>query len=91
MAHGTAGGKDQPKADGKEPAKVDATEEFEEYTAPPRLDEKGQPIPKSRGLSAAGYRFPPPGGPQPPLTKENLAKGIGVPAIERPAPAPRPT
>ncbi|MEA3143645.1 MAG: hypothetical protein QOG31_969, partial [Thermoplasmata archaeon] len=86
MAHdqgdGSKGAKPDAKAKVDAPT-VDATDEFEEYTAPPRLDERGQPIPKSKGLNAAGYRFPPPGGPQPALTKENLAKGIGVPALER--------
>jgi 6,7-dimethyl-8-ribityllumazine synthase len=84
-AKGTEGAKDARRAEGGTEVS-DATDEFEEYTAPPRLDEKGHPIPRSKGLNASGYRFPPPGGPQPPLTKENLAKGIGVPAIERPAP-----
>lgn len=62
---------------------TDVTPEFEEYTAPPRLDESGRPLPKARGLGSQGYQFPPPGGPPPPLTKANLAKGIGVPAIPR--------
>ncbi len=65
---------------------TDATAEFEEYTAPPRLDEHGNPLPKSKGLRAAGYQFPPAGGPTPPLTKANLAKGIGVPEVPRTAP-----
>ncbi len=67
---------------------VDATPEFEEYTAPPRLDEHGRPIGKSKGLKEAGYQFPPkdPNAPTPPMTKANLAKGIGVPEIPRPAP-----
>lgn len=74
------------------PEITDTTAEFEEYTAPPRLDAQGRPIPKAKGLKAAGYQFPPPGtatGAPPPLTKANLAKGIGVPEIPRVAPAPR--
>ena len=73
-----------------QPAITDTTAEFEEYTAPPRLDEKGRPVQKAKGLKAAGYQFPPPGGPTPPLTKANLAKGIGVPEIPRPAPSSSP-
>ncbi|MEA3190761.1 MAG: 6,7-dimethyl-8-ribityllumazine synthase [Thermoplasmata archaeon] len=66
--------------------KVDATEEFEEYTAPPRTDEQGNPVPRAKGLRAAGYQFPPPD-PNVPLTKANLAKGLGVPEIPRAQPA----
>lgn len=85
----TGGG--QPPAGSKEPpapaALTDATPEFEEYTAPPRVDEHGRPITKSKGLRAQGYDFPPKEGmPQPPMTKANLAKGIGVPEIPRASP-----
>ena len=77
-------------ADGKGGVKItDTTPEFEEYTSAPRVDEQGRPIPKARGLNALGYRFPPPGGPQEPLTKANLAKGIGLqPAPSAPAAPP---
>lgn len=47
---------------------------FEEFKRPPQPGE----APKPRGLNAAGYQFPPPSGP-PALTKENLAKGVGLP------------
>ena len=83
---GDADGKGNEGDDAKaqqQPAITDISAEFEEYTAPPRLDAQGKPIPKSKGLKAAGYQFPPPGGPAPPLTKANLAKGIGVPEIPR--------
>lgn len=66
--------KDTP---GREAHLTDATSEFEEYTSEPRLDEQGRPIAAPKGLRAAGWTWPPPG-PEPPLTKENLAKGVGV-------------
>lgn len=47
---------------------------FEEFKRPPQ---PGEP-PKPKGLNAQGYQFPPPTGP-PALTKENLAKGVGLP------------
>ncbi|MES2154500.1 MAG: 6,7-dimethyl-8-ribityllumazine synthase [bacterium] len=92
MAHDKAAephGKEPPPRD--QPAITDTTAEFDEYTAPPRLDEHGNPLPKSKGLRAAGYQFPPAGGPQPPLTKANLAKGIGVPEVPRSAPTAKST
>lgn len=47
---------------------------FEEFKRPAQPGE----APKPRGLNAQGYQFPPPQGP-PAMTKENLAKGIGLP------------
>jgi len=46
---------------------------FEEFQRPAKPGE----APKPKGLNALGYRFPPTVG-EPPLTKENLAKGIGL-------------
>lgn len=73
--------------------KVESTDEFETYTAPPRVDAQGRSLSgPSRGLGAAGHQFPPkdPTAPTPPLTKANMAKGIGVPEIPRPAPGAAP-
>ncbi|MEK6974772.1 MAG: 6,7-dimethyl-8-ribityllumazine synthase [Candidatus Thermoplasmatota archaeon] len=47
---------------------------FEEFKRPTQPGE----APKPKGLNAQGYQFPPPVG-QPALTKENLAKGVGLP------------
>lgn len=49
---------------------------FEEFKRTPQPGE----APKPKGLNAQGYQFPPPTGP-PPLTKENLAKGVGLPSL----------
>lgn len=48
---------------------------FEEFKRPPQPGE----APKPKGLNAQGYQFPPADGRSPPMTKENLAKGIGLP------------
>jgi 6,7-dimethyl-8-ribityllumazine synthase len=48
---------------------------FEEFKRPSQPGE----APKPKGLNAQGYQFPPPDGKQPAMTKENLAKGIGLP------------
>lgn len=48
---------------------------FEEFKRPSQPGE----APKPKGLNAQGYQFPPPDGKQPAMTKENLAKGVGLP------------
>ncbi len=90
MGHssGAEGSGKTPAADGHDKGVeiTDTTAEFDEYTSPARLDEHGKPIPRSKGLRSAGYQFPPAGSPTLPLTKANLAKGIGVPEVPRSAP-----
>lgn len=54
---------------------VDNAHLFEEFKRPPQPGE----APKPKGLNAQGYQFPPVPGGQPAMTKENLAKGIGLP------------
>lgn len=59
---------------------------FEEFKRAPQPGE----APKPKGLNAQGYQFPPPTGP-PAMTKENLAKGVGLPpsgSIVPPMPPP---
>jgi 6,7-dimethyl-8-ribityllumazine synthase len=74
----------EPQA--RSPTKItDTTAEFEEYESAPRLDEQGRPIQRPKGLRAAGYEFPPPAPAETqPLTKANLAKGVGVPGFKSP-------
>lgn len=61
-------------AQATESADRDNAHLFEEFKRTPQPGE----APKPRGLNAQGYQFPPPTGP-PAMTKENLAKGIGLP------------